>query len=168
MYISLCILTFILLVIRSGSRLIRLVVACCLIGPSFECPAQQLDKSLCFYFPAPRCGRSRLPLLAALAQGPSPQRHRLPLLPAPGIGDGGSGERGRRWGGGNEGVGYHDEWRRLASSDVGSGPVAAAASVGAGRGEGGWGGGMRASISVASAGQQRRRLLACRHSGTGS
>ncbi len=31
-YLSLFILTFILLVIRSGSRLIRLVVACCLIG----------------------------------------------------------------------------------------------------------------------------------------
>ena len=48
------ILTFILLVIRSCSRLIRLVVACCLIGPSFACPAQQQGKPLYFYFPAPR------------------------------------------------------------------------------------------------------------------
>jgi hypothetical protein len=61
-YLSLFILTFILLVIRSGPLLIRLVVACCLIGPSFAYPAQQQGKPLCFYFPAPRCGGSRLPL----------------------------------------------------------------------------------------------------------
>ena len=93
-YFSRFILTFILLVIRSGSRLIRLVVACCLIGPSFAYPAQQQGKPLCFYFPAPRCGGSRLPLLVAPAPGPSPQRHRLPLLPLqaplPGIGGGSS------------------------------------------------------------------------------
>jgi hypothetical protein len=65
------------------SRLTRLVVACCLIRPSFACPAQQQGKPLCFYFPAPRCGHRRLPLLAAPAPGPSPQRHRLPLLAAP-------------------------------------------------------------------------------------
>ena len=89
----------------------------CLIGPSFACPAQEQGKPLCFYFPAPRCGHRCLPLLAAPAPGPSLQRHRLPLLPAPpGIGGaagvGGSGERGRRWGGGDEGVGYR--WRRRA------------------------------------------------------
>ena len=100
-YLSLFILTFILLVIRSCSQLIRLVEACCLIGPSFAYPAQQQGKPLCFYFPAPRCGGSRLPLLVAPAPGPSLQRHRFPLLPAPpGIGGaagvGGSGERGRR------------------------------------------------------------------------
>ena len=72
----------------------------CLIGPSFACPAQQQGKPLFFYFPAPRCGGSRLPLLVAPAPGPSPQRHRFPLLPAPppgigaGAGVGGSGERG--------------------------------------------------------------------------
>ncbi len=104
--LSLFILTFILLVIRSGSRLIRLVVACCLIGPSFAYPAQQHSKPLWFYIPAPRGGGSRLPLLAAPAPGPLSQRHRLPLLPAPapgiggGGGVGGSGERGRRLGGG--------------------------------------------------------------------
>ncbi len=93
----------------------------CLIGPSFACPAQQQGKPLCFYFPAPRCGHRCLPLLAAPAQGPSLQRHRLPLLPAPpGIGGaagvGGSGERGRRWGGGDEGVGYR--WRRRALAPI--------------------------------------------------
>ncbi len=95
-YLSLFILTFILLVIRSGSRLIRLIVACCLIGPSFAYPAQQQGKPLCFYFPAPRCCGSRFPLLAASAPGPSPQRHRLLLLPAPppGIGGGGGGGGG--------------------------------------------------------------------------
>ncbi len=95
------ILTFILLVIRSGSGLIRIVAVCCLIGPSFACPAQEQGKPLCFYFPAPRCGHRCLPLLAAPAPGPSLQRHGLPLLPAPpgiggGAGVGGSGERGRR------------------------------------------------------------------------
>jgi hypothetical protein len=96
-------------VIRSGSRLILLVVTCCLIGPSFACPAQQQGKPLCFYFPAPRCGHSRLPLLLAPALGPSPQRHLLPLLaaPPPGIGGGsgvgGSGKKGRRWWGGGFG-----------------------------------------------------------------
>jgi hypothetical protein len=106
LFYSFFILTFILLVIRSGSRLIRLVVACCLIGPSFAYPPQQQGKPLWFYFPATRCGGSRLPLLAAPAPGPSPQRHRLPLLPAPppgiggGAGIGWSRARGRRWGGG--------------------------------------------------------------------
>ncbi len=95
------VMTFILLVIRSGPGLIRIVAACCLIGPSFACPAQQQGKPLRFYFPAPRCGHRCLPLLAAPAPGPSLQRHRLPLLPAPpGIGAaagvGGRGERGRR------------------------------------------------------------------------
>jgi hypothetical protein len=66
-YLSLSILTFILLVIQSGSRLKWLAVACCLIGPSFACPAQQQSKPLCFYFPAPRCGHCWLPLLAAPA-----------------------------------------------------------------------------------------------------
>jgi hypothetical protein len=72
-FLSFYILTFIpfiLLVIRSGSRLIRLVRACCLIRTSFACPAQQQSKPLCFYFPAPRCGHHRLPLLAAPAPGP--------------------------------------------------------------------------------------------------
>jgi hypothetical protein len=68
-YLYLFILTFILLVIRSCSLLIRLVVACCLIGPSFAYPAQQQSKPLCFYFPTPRCGSSQLPLLVAPAQG---------------------------------------------------------------------------------------------------
>jgi hypothetical protein len=103
-FISLDLSLFILLVIRSGSRLIRLVIACCVIRTSFACPAQQQSKPLCFYFPAPRCGHHLLPLLAAPAPGPSPQRHRLSLLPAPppgiggGGGVGGSGERGRRLG----------------------------------------------------------------------
>jgi hypothetical protein len=93
----------------------------CLIGPSFACPAQQQGKPLCFYFPAPRCGHRCLPLLAAPAPGPSLQRHRLPLLPAPpGIGGaagvGGSGERGRRCVGGDEGVGYR--WRRRALAPI--------------------------------------------------
>jgi hypothetical protein len=84
---------------RVGSR-------SCLIGPSFACPAQEKRKPLCFYFPALRCGSSRLPLFVAPALGQSLQRHRFPLLPVlpPGIGGGGgvggSGERGRRWGGG--------------------------------------------------------------------
>ena len=107
---------------RVGSR-------ACLIGPSFACPAQQQGKPLCFYFPAPRCGGSRLPLLVAPAPGPSLQRHRFPLLPAPpGIGGaagvGGSWERGRRsggagmagGGGGDEGVGYR--WRRRALAPI--------------------------------------------------
>ncbi len=57
-----------------------------------------------FYFPAPRCGGSRLPLLVVPAPGLLPQLHRLPSLPAPppGIGGGGcvggSGERGMRLG----------------------------------------------------------------------
>ena len=55
-----------------------------------------------FLFPRPQMRHRCLPLLAAPAPGPSLQRHRLPVLPAPpGIGGGasvgGSGERGRRW-----------------------------------------------------------------------
>jgi hypothetical protein len=80
----------------------------------------------CVLFPVPRCGHRRLPLLAAPAPGPSPQRHRLP--PPPGVGGGGcvggSGERGRRLGG-DEGIGYW--WRQRASSDACPGPVVAAA-----------------------------------------
>ncbi len=46
-----------------------------------------------FYFPAPRCGCSQLPLLAAQAPGLSQQRQRLP--PPPGVGCGaGVGKRG--------------------------------------------------------------------------
>ncbi len=71
-YLSLFSLTFILLVIRYGSQLIWLVVACCLIGPSFACPAQEQGKPLCFYFPAHRCCHRGLPLLAAPAPAPSP------------------------------------------------------------------------------------------------
>jgi hypothetical protein len=70
-----------------------------------------------FLFPRPQM----LPLLAAPAPGPSLQRHRLPLLPAPpGIGGaagvGGSGEGKEVGGGGDEGVGYR--WRRRAGSDA--------------------------------------------------
>ena len=72
-FISNNILTFILLVIRSGSRLIRLVVACCLIRPSFACPAQQQGKPLCFYFPDPRCGHRRLRARARRRSGTGPR-----------------------------------------------------------------------------------------------
>ena len=80
-FLSINILTFILLVIRSGSRLIRLVVACCLIRPSFACPSQQQGKPLCFYFPNPRCGHRRLRARARRRSGTGarccPRRRRV-------------------------------------------------------------------------------------------
>jgi hypothetical protein len=48
------ILTFLLLDIRSGSRLVLLVASCSLIRPSLACPANQWGKPL-IYLPAPRC-----------------------------------------------------------------------------------------------------------------
>jgi hypothetical protein len=82
--------------------------------PPFAYPAQQQGKPLCFYFPTPRCGHRRLPLLAA--PGPSQQRHLLPQPPGVGGGGGvgGRGERGRRWEGG----------MRASDIDGESGPTA--------------------------------------------
>ena len=104
-YLSLFILKFILLVIRSSSRLIRLVLVCCLIGPSFACPSQEQGKPLCFYFPAPRCGHRWLLLLAAPATtgaGAVAATDPEPAPPTTGAGC------SRIWGRGNKNtVAYH-------------------------------------------------------------
>ena len=95
------ILTFILLVIRPGSRLIRLVVACCLIRPSFACPAQQQGKPLCFYFPDPRCGHRRLRARARRRSGTGPRccpRRRRVSAGAGAWAGAGRGEGGGGWG----------------------------------------------------------------------
>jgi hypothetical protein len=83
--ISLCILTFILLDIRSGSRLIWLVVTCCLIRPSFECQATV------FLFPRPQMRRPPAPVVGGASSGPV-----AAATPAPVVAGAAAGYRRRR------------------------------------------------------------------------